>query len=185
MKIFYDTEFLENGTTVRLISIGMVAEDGRKYYAVVQDLNLMEDVSHHTWLRENVFPFLPVSHIDNLGAHWNPKHEDYKNIKSRKVIAKEIRKFVADTPNPEFWAWYGAYDHIALAQLYGTMMDLPSDFPMWTNDIRQELHLLGNPRYPAQVSGHHNALADAEWNKELLEYLLKLDGPPGTTVGWS
>ena len=35
MRIFYDTEFLEDGKTIDLISIGMVAEDGREYYAVV------------------------------------------------------------------------------------------------------------------------------------------------------
>src|SRR4051812_11038169 len=34
MKYFYDTEFLEDGQTIELISIGIVAEDGREYYAV-------------------------------------------------------------------------------------------------------------------------------------------------------
>ena len=33
MKYFYDTEFLEDGHTFDLISIGIVAEDGREYYA--------------------------------------------------------------------------------------------------------------------------------------------------------
>ena len=34
MKYFYDTEFIEDGSTIELISIGVVAEDGREYYAV-------------------------------------------------------------------------------------------------------------------------------------------------------
>ena len=34
MRYFYDTEFLEDGETIDLISIGIVAEDGREYYAV-------------------------------------------------------------------------------------------------------------------------------------------------------
>ena len=34
-KVFYDTEFLEDGSTVKLISIGMVRDsDGAEYYAV-------------------------------------------------------------------------------------------------------------------------------------------------------
>lgn len=34
MRYFYDTEFIEDGHTIELISIGVVAEDGREYYAV-------------------------------------------------------------------------------------------------------------------------------------------------------
>lgn len=31
MRYFYDTEFIEDGHTIELISIGVVAEDGREY----------------------------------------------------------------------------------------------------------------------------------------------------------
>ena len=54
MKYFIDTEFLE-GTqrkgfmgmgktkpTIDLISIGIVCEDGREYYAISKDFNLKE-----------------------------------------------------------------------------------------------------------------------------------------------
>ena len=52
MKYFLDTEFIE-GTqkswfgintkpTIDLISIGIVAEDGREYYAISKDFNLKE-----------------------------------------------------------------------------------------------------------------------------------------------
>lgn len=34
MRYFYDTEFIDDGRTIELISIGMVSEDGREYYAV-------------------------------------------------------------------------------------------------------------------------------------------------------
>jgi len=34
MKYFYDTEFIDNGHTIELISIGVAAEDGREYYAI-------------------------------------------------------------------------------------------------------------------------------------------------------
>ena len=35
MKYFYDTEFIDDGHTINLISIGIVAEDGHEYYANV------------------------------------------------------------------------------------------------------------------------------------------------------
>ena len=33
MKYFYDCEFIDDGHTIQLVSLGMVAEDGRAYYA--------------------------------------------------------------------------------------------------------------------------------------------------------
>ncbi len=32
MRYWYDTEFIEDGKTIDLISIGIVAEDGRELY---------------------------------------------------------------------------------------------------------------------------------------------------------
>ena len=34
MRFFYDCEFIEDGTTIELVSLGMVAEDGRELYVV-------------------------------------------------------------------------------------------------------------------------------------------------------
>ena len=34
MRYFYDTEFIEDGTTIDLVSIGVVDEHGREFYAV-------------------------------------------------------------------------------------------------------------------------------------------------------
>jgi hypothetical protein len=82
MKVFIDTEFLE-GTqktffgkskpTIDLISIGLVAEDGREFYAISKEFNLKEAWNRHQlkevygdarnlypegikeyWIRENV-----------------------------------------------------------------------------------------------------------------------------------
>ena len=39
MKYFYDTEFIDNGRTIELISIGVAAEDGREYYAISTEFN--------------------------------------------------------------------------------------------------------------------------------------------------
>ena len=33
-RYFYDTEFIEDGTTIDLVSIGIVDEAGREFYAV-------------------------------------------------------------------------------------------------------------------------------------------------------
>lgn len=180
MKIFYDTEFLEDGSTIRLISLGMVREDGKSLYRIVDDDNLMVDVYHHNWLRHNVIPSLPISAEYEMrdldGSYkpivvWESHHDDYKYVASRTKIAEAVKRFVLDTPNPELWAYYSAYDHVALCQLYGRMVDLPTGFPMYTNDLKSEIVRLGSPKVPEQSTGLHNALSDAIWNKETYEYL--------------
>ncbi len=72
---------------------------------------------------------------------------------------------------PELWGYYSSYDHVAFCQLFGTMMDLPKGFPMYTRDIKQLCDSIGNPRLPEQGKGEHNALLDAKWNKIAWEYL--------------
>ncbi|MHD0300122.1 3'-5' exoribonuclease domain-containing protein [Rhodococcus qingshengii] len=160
MRYFYDTEFIEDGKTIDLISIGIVAEDGREYYAEVWDAP-WDRISQHEWLMANVVPQL------------GPKADR----KPRDQIRDEVAEFLKprhSRDQTELWAWFGSYDHVCLAQLFGTMMDFPKHVPMWTNDLRQEVHRLGVRKMPAQPAGLHNALADAKHVKERFEYIAKL-----------
>jgi 3' exoribonuclease, RNase T-like len=190
MKIYFDTEFIDTGTTIELLSIGMVAEDGREYYAVVDDLALMTNAWNtksggEYWLRNNVMNSLPINgSIGDYYLCWDANHPDFDNIHSRGQIRDDVLAFLRESGTVEFWAWFAAYDHVALSQLFGRMIDLPMGLPMWTNDIKQEHKRLGYPRIPEQLSGVHNALSDARWNKEVAEYLEKLDGPIHTRIGY-
>jgi hypothetical protein len=177
MKYFYDTEFIEDGKTIDLISIGVVAEDGREFYMCSLDFD--EDKASE-WVKENVFPHLPErpprlgveiypGYLKSLGstAYAFPFPEPWG---SRGTIATALRRFVGDD-KPEWWGYYSAYDHVALCQLFGTMMDLPKGWPFYTRDLKQLCDSLGNPRLPEQGKGEHNALADARWNKRAWEFL--------------
>ena len=186
MKIFYDTEFIEDGRTIDLISIGMVAEDGAEYYAVSSDIDAYPDeqlhkrISGHDWLMKNVVPHLPLTReaptrFENRWLWSLDKSSTL--VKPSWVIANEVREFILSVPGPrELWADYGAYDHVALCQLWGPMIRLPKGIPMWTHDLRQEIERLGSPEVPAQESGEHNALADAHHNKVIAEFLGLLGG---------
>jgi hypothetical protein len=175
VKIFYDTEFIEDGRTIDLISIGMVCEDGREYYAASRDMPAKRIVKHD-WLMANVWPGLPRLFGDARihAGRRNPLALDWQHpdLKRRGQIADEVRDFIQATPAVELWAWYGAYDHVALCQLWGTMMDLPKGVPMFTNDLKQECDRLGNPAMPEQADGQHNALADARHNQVMSEFLI-------------
>ena len=171
MKVFYDTEFIEDGKTIDLISIGMVREDGVEYYAVNLDAPWRR-IKKHEWLMANVWPSLPRYSGDARIQMGDRLDYGDPAFRTRRRIAAEVREFLLAVPlGPELWAWYGAYDHVVLCQLFGKMIDLPEGIPMWTNDLKQEVMRLGDPRLPKQAEGVHNALADARHVKAMYEQI--------------
>jgi hypothetical protein len=172
MRYFYDTEFHEDGQTIDLLSIGIVAEDGREYYAV----NAAADwgrAAEHDWLRANVLPYLPVAVAPLPESEGWDIDVDWSDpaMRPRRLIAQEVAAFIAfSSPNRkdnELWAYYSAYDHVALCQLFGRMIDLPPAVPMFTNDLQQVARTYGVnlPELAGEPEGEHNALADARWNR--------------------
>lgn len=168
MRVFHDWEFLETGVTIDPISVGLVADDGREYYAVNADLP-QRHVWGHAWLRTNVVPHLPLVESPPPPNDWlDLTHPD---VRPRSQIRDEVREFLLATPELELFAWYGSFDHVCLAWLFGPMSDLPDGIPMWTSDLRQEHVRLGEPPLPRQPDGEHHALADARHNRLIAQTL--------------
>jgi len=169
MRYWFDTEFIEDGKTIDLLSIGIVAEDGREFYAESLDADLSRA---NDWVKANVLPQLWINRRDAFpnggfadGKGWWALH--------RIGIANAVSLFCwpQDYGKPEFWGYYADYDWVVLCQLFGTMMDLPKGWPMYCRDIKQWCDMLGNPKLPEQGKGEHHALADARWNKTAWEFL--------------
>lgn len=147
-RYFYDTEFIEDGRTIDLVSIGIVAEDGREFYAVSTEFDPAPAVP---WVREHVLAQLP-----------SPSHPAWRG---REAIRDGVLAFLgAGEGHRELWAWYGAYDHIALCQLWGPMTALPRALPRFTRDLRQLWEEVGSPLLPPPPADAHDALADARHN---------------------
>ncbi len=167
MKYFYDTEFIEDGKTIDLVSIGIIAEDGRTYYAISKEFNARKA---DKWVKDNVLAKLPARYaFNNMWERPSAQQETFL-WKSRKQIKEDIIAFIGED-KPELWAYYADYDHVVLCQLFGRMIDLPKNFPFYTLDIKQLCNSLGNPKLPEQEN-EHNALDDAKWNKQAYEFLI-------------
>ena len=151
MRFFYDCEFIEDGVTIDLVSIGVVDETGREYYAVSTEF---DPDKAGPWVRAHVLPKLP-----------SPADKAWR---SRARIRADLLEFfgVVDGVRPEIelWAWIAAYDHVALAQLWGAMPALPRQIPRFTNELRQRWEDAGRPKLPLAPSDAHDALADARHN---------------------
>lgn len=154
MRYFLDTEFIESGPNkpIYLISIGLVSDDGRSFYAINADcpFELAND-----WVKENVYPNL---------------NKTRENIISADQIAQEVLDFIGKE-KPEFWGYYADYDWVVFCQMFGAMINLPKGWPMYCNDIKQYSKQLGDIQLPKQISTEHNALSDALWNKEAFHFL--------------
>lgn len=168
MKYWYDTEFIDDGRTIDLVSIGIVAEDGREYYAVSDAFDLGKFCANK-WLLDNVAPRLPMVKCKRGCRCMNGWHldKDHPDVRTRGQIARGVREFLLADDHPELWGWYPSYDHVVLAQLWGSMSDLPAGIPKRTNDIQQEaerLEIVG--LLPEPPAGQHNALIDARYHRE-------------------
>jgi 3' exoribonuclease, RNase T-like len=149
VRFFYDCEFIEDGRTIDLVSIGVVREDGSEYYAVSTEF---DSSRANPWVRRHVLDQLP-----------SPADSAWRDRASIRDSLMDF--FVAGGPGRvELWAWISAYDHVCLAQLWGDMRALPAIVPRFTHDLRQRWEDAGAPPMPPPPRDRHDALADARHN---------------------
>lgn len=174
MTLFwYDAEFLEDGTTIDLISIGFVREDGATYYAVNSGADWTR-IQQHPWLMRHVVPHLPMRQDVFEPNLLNSE------VKTKSLIAKDVYDFLTEKGSPELWAYYCSYDHVALMQLWGSMVDRPPKIPMLTYDLKQEADRLQVPSLPQQSTSEHHALFDALHDRRIYFFLKHVASRRGT-----
>ena len=184
MRYFLDTQFIEGDKTLDLISLGLICEDGREYYAINKDCCFSQA---DDWVKENVLSPMEIQIIGNV-CFSAPVNQNWK---SPNEIALDLVQFIKTPPStieagsldpmiaygleldnePEFWGYYADYDWVLFCWLFGKMPSLPKSFPQYCRDIKQECDRLGAPPLPPQDSVEHNALNDARWIKQTWEFL--------------
>lgn len=178
MKYFLDTEFIERPGSIQLISIGIVAEDGREYYQIARGFDYQE-VWCDDWLRQNVISQILSESSNGYGVTPDITYDSMVQVFESSAlwtheIAKEVLDLIGDDSDPKFYGYYADYDWVVFCWLFGRMIDLPKNFPMYCRDLKQMLaeRELGKGWVKSmcpQTENEHNALADARWNKKLYE----------------
>ncbi|MFN8243886.1 MAG: 3'-5' exoribonuclease [Ferruginibacter sp.] len=167
-RIFLDTEFTELKQHCALISIALVAESGKEFYAEFTDFDsslasewVIAKVLPKCWLQNNVeFSKTP----------------DGTYLQGTKTDIKEaLQKWLSDFPLVEIWADVLAYDWVLFCELFGGALNLPQNIFFAPSDFSTYLKIRGyiNPisQYEEDLSrytfagtdekGRHNALNDA------------------------
>lgn len=168
MRYFIDTEFAEKPCTIELISLAIVAEDGREFYAESTDVIESECSS---WVQENVLPHLwHQQQSIPFPFTWPHRPDVEGGVFAKSCIRMAVKEFIGDD-RPEFWGYYADYDWVVFCWLFGAMVDLPNGWPMYCRDLKQLVDSLGNPRLPIKNENEHHALADARWIKSCYDWL--------------
>ena len=133
MKLFFDTEFtvLQKDTT--LISLGIVADNDKCFYAKLTDYN---EEQVNDWIEENVLNNLELTDeiLDNY---------DVTEVEGTKGEVKEALLEWLDSLNADYFELVSDvshYDMILFIDLFGTAFDLPENISPWCYDIVQDIY---------------------------------------------
>lgn len=156
MRYFIDTEFVFDAKrrTVDPISVGIVAEDGREFYAVSTEFNKRRAP---LWVKTNVLPLLPDR---DVSFYDSPRRKSeamaWGNLAD---IGYRLRRFIGDDV-PEFWGDYAAFDYVVLSIIMGGFDAWPRGWPMSIRDLQETP--AGRAASDSVMSlTPHNALCDA------------------------
>lgn len=178
MKYFLDTEFIEyldslSNPRTDLISVGIVREDGEKFYKVLSDVDL-DEIYNNDWVKDNVYiPAMKALFPDKTGDDLVEAIYEYNYTKED--LKKDLFEFFNSDPNEvkdrQIYAFYGAYDLALLCEVT-SFMNAPF------NPVLHEIQVLIDALpdnikdgMPEQDSDAHLAINDAEYNRIMYNYI--------------
>lgn len=137
MKIFFDTEFTGLHKNTTLISIGLIDEKGRTFYAEFSDY---DDTQINDWLQENVIKNLkwskegPIENFTN-----NDMFGNMEAYGTKPYIKTCLEHWLKDYDNVQLISDVGHYDMVLFIDLFGDALSLPSNISPYCYDINQDI----------------------------------------------
>ena len=170
-----DTEFTGLHQETTLISLGIVSEDSRRFYAEFTDYNNNQIDS---WLKENVIDKLLLT------PHGNSKYIsekcNYTEVRGNTdEVIEELTRWLGQFENIEIWSDCLSYDWVLFNQIFGHAFNIPKNIYYIPFDICTMFKLKGiDPDISREkfiknsIEGNkHNALYDAKVIKACYECL--------------
>lgn len=167
MKVFFDCEFSGLRKDTTLISIGMVADDGRTIYCELTDY---DESQIDDWLRENVLAHLTLADFD-IDRDYEPHASDVRTKGEKHIVAHALVHWFFHfygNEEVELWGDCLAYDWVLFCDVFGNAFDIPENVYYIPFDLATLLKLKGidpdinREEYAGLTGGNkHNALADA------------------------
>lgn len=180
MLVFFDTEFTGLHQNTTLVSIGLVSEDGRIFYAELTDY---DENQIDVWLQTHVIKKLKFK---DKGPYYFSTIWDNVEVKGSSIeVAEQLRIWLSQFEEVEMWSDCLHYDWVLFINLFGSAFDIPKNvyyipFDICTlfkvkgidPDIQRERYAYGDIPLDV-VEKKHNALWDAKVIKTCYAKLMK------------
>ncbi|MBE9029167.1 3'-5' exoribonuclease [filamentous cyanobacterium LEGE 11480] len=167
MQVFFDTEFTGLRQATTLISIGLIAADGRTFYAEFNDYDASQ---LNDWLWEHVMPYLQLLDTDVMTPPLDLTHHLMKADRPR--VTRALTEWLAQFETVELWADYPAYDWVLFGELFGGGLNIPKNIANNALDVATLLKAAGvdvqvdRQEFAGMTEMNlHNALDDAKLAK--------------------
>lgn len=134
MKIFFDTEFTGLHKNTTLISIGLVDENGRTFYAefLGYNSNQVDD-----WIKENVITNLKYSTCIDNWCNKDPEH--FECVGYTYYIKRLLEDWLSEYDYVELVSDCCHYDMVLFIDIFGGAFDIPKNVNAVCHDINQDL----------------------------------------------
>ena len=127
-KLFFDTEFTGLHQNTTLISLGIISECGKKFYAEFTDLDISQV---DDWLKENVIKNLTLLKFKEGYSEYNyctnkPGKIDFMRAKGNIDFVKaRLLRWLEQFESVEMWSDCLHYDWVLFLNMFGSAFDLP------------------------------------------------------------
>ena len=170
-KIFFDTEFTGLHQNTTLISIGLISECGKTFYAELTDYDKSQI---DNWLQENVINNLYLNEEEHGidSSSLSGKHTKYLGKTFDLKLA--LQDWFSQFKEVEIWSDCLSYDWVLFNQIFGHAFNIPKNVYYIPFDICTLFQVKGiDPDISRETfsemteeSQKHNALWDAKVIKE-------------------
>lgn len=162
-KIFFDTEFTGLHQKTTLISIGMVSECGKEFYA---EFNDYDESQVDDWIKENVISnlmfnnFIKIIEITDNSLYMKGNSDQIKEY---------LIKWLEQFEEIEMWSDCLAYDWMLFNQIFGHAFNIPKNVYYIPFDICTLFKMkdidpdISREKFAeVETTNKHNALFDAK-----------------------
>lgn len=139
MNLYFDTEFTGLKKNTNLISIGIIAEDGYKFYAENVDIIPEVLVRVDPWIKKNVIDRTIMGGDRELESSLLDDSTITTVIRGMSDIKNQLSKWLRQFSDVQFISDVCHYDFVLLIDIFGTAFDLPMNVSPTCYDINQDI----------------------------------------------
>lgn len=136
MNLYFDTEFAGLHKKTSLVSIGVVADNGKKFYAEFSDY---DEIQCDNWIKENVLKHTILEGNEILAERLGEDGDATVVLGGKADIRYELGEWLKQFEEVQFVSDVCHYDMVLLIDIFGSAFDLPKNVSAVCHDINQDI----------------------------------------------